>query len=167
MLNGSFYQKWMSCLVQCPWDFVILGISVRMILSTRFLCFDKGEDMGQWHLFFLYPRLEACAGILYRLVVAWWWRRRGELWAGGGGFFYIFWNIFCRVSGLALGNVFAEFSTKNTRQRKLCRVCVCRVPFAECNTRQRLCRVFFCLRCVPWTHGKHVHSGSGSADCTV
>ena len=64
--------------------FVILGISVRMILSTRFLCFDKGEDMGQWHLFFLYPRLEACAGILYRLVAAR--AAGGQRW----GFFYIF-----------------------------------------------------------------------------
>ena len=59
-----------------------------------------------------------------------------------------------------LGKVFAERPIKNTRQRNVCRLCVRRVPFAECNTRQRLYRVFFGLRRVPWAHGKLPHSGS-------
>jgi hypothetical protein len=34
---------------------------------------------------------------------------------------------------------------KSTRQRRLCRCTVCRALFAECGTRQRLCRVFLRL----------------------
>jgi hypothetical protein len=41
---------------------------------------------------------------------------------------------------------FAECPTKSTRQRRLCRCTVCRAFFAECYTRQRLCRVFLRLR---------------------
>jgi hypothetical protein len=34
---------------------------------------------------------------------------------------------------------------KSTRQRRLCRCTVCRALFAECDTRQRVCRVFLKL----------------------
>ena len=44
--------------------FVILGISVRMILSPRFLCFDARSGYGQLALFYI---LEPCDGILYGL----------------------------------------------------------------------------------------------------
>ena len=36
---------------------------------------------------------------------------------------------------------FAECPKSDTRQRSLCRGRLCRVAFAECNTRQRVCRV--------------------------
>ena len=39
------------------------------------------------------------------------------------------------------------------------------MSFVECNTRQRLRRVFFGLRRVPWTHGKAGHSGSEQLLC--
>ena len=71
--------------------------------------------------------------------------------------------FFCRALVSALGNVFAKCPIKNTRQINFCRHCVRRVLFAECNTPQSLCRVFFGLRRVPWTHGKPEHSGSGSS----
>jgi len=70
--------------------------------------------------------------------------------------------FFCRVSVLALGKVFAECPIKNTRQRNVCLLCVRRVSFAECNTRQSLCRVFFGLCCVP-AHGKLPDSGCSLA----
>ena len=95
-----------------------------------------------------------------------WWQRAGpygEL-PRNNGFFIFFKNSLPSV-GLALGKVFAECSTKNTRQRQPCRVFVRQVPFAECNTRQSLCRVFFGLRRVPWTRGKA--TDSGSAGCIV
>ena len=41
----------------------------------------------------------------------------------------------------ALGKTFAECPYSDTRQSKLCRGNLCRVSFAECYTRQRLCRV--------------------------
>ena len=41
----------------------------------------------------------------------------------------------------ALGKTFAECPYSDTRQSKLCRGNFCRVSFAECYTRQRLCRV--------------------------
>ena len=41
----------------------------------------------------------------------------------------------------ALGKTFAECPYYDTRQSKLCRGNLCRVSFAECYTRQRLCRV--------------------------
>ena len=41
----------------------------------------------------------------------------------------------------ALGKGFAECPTKDTRQRRLCRPIFCRVTFAECSTRQSLCRI--------------------------
>ena len=44
-------------------------------------------------------------------------------------------------SAKALGKVFAECPKSDTRQRSLCRGRLCRVAFAECNTRQRVCRV--------------------------
>ena len=93
-------------------------------------------------------------------AAAWWWRR------GVGGlvarFFFIFFENSLPSVGLALGKVFAECSIKNTWQRQLCRVFVRRVPFAECNTRQNLCQVFFGLPRVPWTHGKATDSDSAS-----
>ena len=49
----------------------------------------------------------------------------------------------------ALGKAFAECPIKDTRQRGLCRSIFCRVFFAECHTRQRLCRVQFDLCRVP------------------
>ena len=67
--------------------------------------------------------------------------------------------FFCRVAGLALGKVFAVCPIKNTRQRNVCRLCIRRVLFAERNTRQSLCRVFFGLRRVTWAHGKLPDSG--------
>jgi hypothetical protein len=42
-------------------------------------------------------------------------------------------------------NHFVECPRKSTRQRRLCRCTVCRALFAECDTRQRLCRVFLRL----------------------
>ena len=42
---------------------------------------------------------------------------------------------------VALGKSFAECPTCGTRQRSLCREGICRQLFAECSTRQRLCRV--------------------------
>jgi hypothetical protein len=48
---------------------------------------------------------------------------------------------------------FAECPIKSTRHRRLCRCTVCRALFAECDTRQRLCRVLREL-------GKAVDSGS-------
>ena len=54
----------------------------------------------------------------------------------------------------ALGKGFAECPTKNTRQRLLCRLIFCRVPFAEYGTQQSLCRVYFGLCRVPQALGK-------------
>ena len=71
----------------------------------------------------------------------------------GGGFFYIFFKKSLTSVGFS------------TRQRNICRLCVHRVPFAECNTRQKLCRVFFRLRRMPWTHDKPGHSGSEDCWC--
>ena len=42
---------------------------------------------------------------------------------------------------LALGKAFAECPTNGTRQRTLRRMRLCRLLFAECGTRQSLCRV--------------------------
>ena len=64
--------------------------------------------------------------------------------------FFIF--FLCRVS--ALGKAFAECPIKNTRQRPLCRPEFCRVLFAECGTRQRLCRMYLGLCRVFLTLGK-------------
>jgi hypothetical protein len=55
---------------------------------------------------------------------------------------------------------FAECPRKNTRQRRLCRCTVCRAFFAECHTRQRLCRVFLRLHRVLQALGKAIDSGS-------
>jgi hypothetical protein len=49
---------------------------------------------------------------------------------------------------------------QGTRQSTLCRVFLCRIPFAECNTRQSLCRVFFRFCRVFGTLGKVVVSCS-------
>jgi hypothetical protein len=57
-------------------------------------------------------------------------------------------------------NLFAECPTKNTRQRRLCRCTVCRAFFAECDTQQRLCRVFLRLCRVLRALGKACESGS-------
>jgi len=85
---------------------------------------------------------------------AWWrWRQR---------WFFLYFSIFLPSVGAqkTLGKVFAERPIKNTRQRNVCRLCVRRVLFTECNTRQRLCQVFFGLRRVSWAHGKLPHSSS-------
>ena len=52
---------------------------------------------------------------------------------------------------------------KNTRQISVCRQNVYRVSFAECNTRQTLCRVFLGFRRVPMALGKVPESGSASS----
>ena len=44
-------------------------------------------------------------------------------------------------SAKALSKVSAECPKSDTRQRTLCRGRLCRVAFAECYTRQRVCRV--------------------------
>ena len=102
------------------------------------------------------PSVVACGVVVVAprvaAAVTWWWRC----------FFLYFSKYFLRSVGLALGNVFAECSTKNTRQRNVCRLCVRRVPFAECNTRQRICRVYIGLCRVPEALGKEAVSGSDS-----
>jgi hypothetical protein len=55
---------------------------------------------------------------------------------------------------------FAECPRKSTRQRSLCRCSLCRVFFAECDTRQSLCRVFLRLRRVIQALGKAIDSVS-------
>ena len=55
---------------------------------------------------------------------------------------------------------FAECPRKSTRQRRLCRCTVCRAFFAECHTRQSLCRVFLRLCRVLRALGKAPVSGS-------
>jgi hypothetical protein len=57
-------------------------------------------------------------------------------------------------------NLFAEYPRKSTRQRRLCRCTVCRAFFAECHTRQSLCRVFLRLCRVLRALGKASVSGS-------
>jgi hypothetical protein len=61
---------------------------------------------------------------------------------------------------LALGKAFAECPIKCTRQRGLCRQIFYRAPFAECSTRQSLCRVYIVLCRVPEALGKEAVSGS-------
>jgi hypothetical protein len=61
---------------------------------------------------------------------------------------------------------FAECPRKSTRQRRLCRCTVCRAFFAECNTRQSLCRVFLRLRRVLQALGEAIDSGSGKSSST-
>jgi len=69
-------------------------------------------------------------------------------------------TFFRRASVLTLGKVFAECPIENTQQRDVCRHCRCHMLFAECYTRQSLCRVFFCLCRVPVAHGKASVSSS-------
>ena len=77
-------------------------------------------------------------------------------------FFRVFFRFqLCRVS--ALGKGFAECPTKDTRQRRLCRLFFCRVLFAECSTRQSLCRVQIGLCRVPLALGKFTESGSDTS----
>jgi hypothetical protein len=45
----------------------------------------------------------------------------------------------------ALSKGFAECPRESTRQTSLCRLIFCRVRYAECGTRQRLCRVLYGL----------------------
>ena len=61
-----------------------------------------------------------------------------------------------------IGKVFAECPMKNTRQTGLCRVNSSRVLFAECYTRQSLCRVFSRLCRVSVALGKQEKSSSGA-----
>ena len=76
-------------------------------------------------------------------------------------------TFFRRASVSALGKVFVECPIENTRQRAVCRYCRWRVQFAECCTRQILCRVFFGLCRVPVAHGKATVSGSGYVEISV
>jgi len=64
--------------------------------------------------------------------------------------FFVFIFAECRYSAKA----FAEYPKNSTRQRLLCRLKFCRMAFAECDTRQRFCRVFLGLCRVPQTLGK-------------
>jgi hypothetical protein len=64
-------------------------------------------------------------------------------------------------------NIFAECPRKNTRQRRLCRCTVCRAFFAECHTRQSLCRVFLRLCRVLRALGKALVSGSASSQIYI
>jgi hypothetical protein len=57
--------------------------------------------------------------------------------------------------------IFAECPRKSSRQRRLCRCTVRRAFFAECNTRQSICRVFSRLRRVLQALDKAIDSGSG------
>jgi hypothetical protein len=57
-------------------------------------------------------------------------------------------------------NPFAECLRKSTRQRRLCRCTVCQALFVECDTRQRVCRVFLRLCRVLQALGKAGDSGS-------
>ena len=63
----------------------------------------------------------------------------------------------------ALGKAFAECPIKDTRQRGLCRSIFCRVFFAKCRTRQRLCRVQFSLYRVPRGHSVKKSDRHGAA----
>jgi hypothetical protein len=58
-------------------------------------------------------------------------------------------------------NIFVECPRKSTRQRRFCRCTFYRAFFAECDTRQSLCRVFLRLCRVLWALGKALVSGSG------
>ena len=91
------------------------------------------------------------------------WRRAGAGWWRPPPNFFLkifaiileFFRIFILPSAfLALGKGFTECPTKSTRQRLFCRLILCRVPFAECGTRQSLCRVYFGLYRVPTALGK-------------
>ena len=78
----------------------------------------------------------------------------------------VFWKntrqttFFCRLSNLTLDKPFVECAIKNTWQIAVRRHCRCRVLFAECYTRQSLCRVFFGLCRVRVAHGKVTVSSS-------
>jgi hypothetical protein len=65
------------------------------------------------------------------------------------------------------GGFFAECSRKSTRQKRLCRYTVCRAHFAECDTRQSRCRVFFrlCRRTVCRAH--FTECGTRQSYCRV
>ena len=56
---------------------------------------------------------------------------------------------------VALGKSSTECPTCGTRQRSLCREGICRQLFAECSTRQRLCRVKSLLCRVQLHSAKH------------
>jgi hypothetical protein len=70
----------------------------------------------------------------------------------------------CRVRDFALGKGFTECPTKCSRQSPLCRHFLFCVSFAECNTRQSLCRVFLELCRVFLTLGKVAVSRSDAND---
>jgi hypothetical protein len=57
-------------------------------------------------------------------------------------------------------NRFAKCPRQSTRQRRLCRCTVCRALFAECDTRQSVCRVFLRLCRVLQALSKACDSGS-------
>jgi hypothetical protein len=70
------------------------------------------------------------------------------------------WPLFFTEYHLALGKLCAECPTKSTRQRSLCWCTFCWALFAECDTRQRLCRVFFWVCWVLQALGKAPDSSS-------
>jgi hypothetical protein len=121
------------------------------------LALDKEPDMGtlpdgffteclRWHLVKMDPLLSVAGQTLGKAAVSVTRRRNG---------------CFSLPSVLWLSaNLFAECPRKNTRQRRLCRCTVCRAFFAECDTRQRLCRVFLRLCRVLRALGKACESGS-------
>ena len=59
-----------------------------------------------------------------------------------------------------LGKLFAECPIKDTWQSVLCRYFFYRAHFAECYTRQKICRVFFKFCWVPGALGKATYSSS-------
>jgi len=74
-----------------------------------------------------------------------WWRQPQQHGGGSGGgadFFY-FWSIFLPSVKSGHDKAFAVCPTSCTRQRSSLPTPIRRVPFVVCNTRQRLCHVFW------------------------
>ena len=63
-------------------------------------------------------------------------------------------TLFCRGSRMAHGKPFAVCPIYSTRQRPALPIPGCRVRFAVCGTRQRICRGLLGLYRVPLAHGK-------------
>jgi len=63
-------------------------------------------------------------------------------------------TLFCRGSRMAHDKPFAVCPIYSTRQRPALPIPGCRVRFAVCGTRQRVCRGLLGLYRVPLTHGK-------------
>ena len=71
-------------------------------------------------------------------------------------------TFFCRGSIVAHGKPFAMCPIYSTRQRPALPIPGCRVCFAVCGTRQRVCRELLGLYRVPLAHGKGEVSRSAS-----